>query len=350
MTDQLAIPAIERAAKDVNQNFENNSIQLKKAARKFLKGVRKLIFDYQRIKVLTKSTKNGIGTSLSEIYKVMHENTKITQECIKLQYNFQNALNKFLGRQILLLYVTQDGKMLYADQLNAAKIYQSASAKSDGKGSIKNLDITKLKKYPDEISEEYKSIIQRRENLYRPIQKEVIKRWTDNHNPNNVWVKGNPKLQNTFYWLVGIENGKNKWNWSKRINRGHIYETYAHLVWEEENLMILNPTVESDIGFYWDYMVSHGLLNSISGIVKGDVSFFLNPSIQFAVKSGSFNTAAMGSYLDVAYQLSYGSIEIKRETVELLLNNLPSYSYQVRNYGLRKAEEKIFESIKKTSQ
>jgi len=26
MTDQLAIPAIERAAKDVNQNFENNSI------------------------------------------------------------------------------------------------------------------------------------------------------------------------------------------------------------------------------------------------------------------------------------------------------------------------------------
>ena len=49
-------------------------------------------------------------------------------------------------------------------------------------------------------------------------------------------------------------------------------------------------------------MKAHNL-NNVSGIVQGDVSFFLNPNIQFAVKSGQFSTAAIGTYLDVATQL-----------------------------------------------
>jgi len=149
--------------------------------------------------------------------------------------------------------------------------------------------------------------------------------------------------------LIGIDkDDKKEWAWSKRINRGHIYETYAHLVWEEKQSIILNPTNESDIGRYWNYMNSHGLLNSIAGIVKGDVSFFLDPSIQFAVKSGSFNTAAMGAYLDVAYQLAYGTITINKQMVETLLDNLSSYSYRVREEGLKAAEDKLKELIPST--
>lgn len=342
MSDNIIDPILQPTAKSINEDLQNNSIQLKKAAREFLSGVRKLIADYSHIRVLLKSQNTGTRTSLNKIYEDMKSNVNITQKCIQLQYDFENSLNKFLGREIYLLYITDEGKMLYANELSAAKIYQTATTKTDGKGSIKDLDITKLTQFPKEISEDFKTNIKRRQGLYAPIRDEVITRWTQNHDSNNKWVKRDENLKNTFYWLIGkTKDGKNQWDWSKQINRGHIYETYAHLVWEETNLINFDSAKESDIGAFWNYMESHGLLNSVAGIVKGDVSFFLNPSIQFAVKSGSFNTAAIGSYLDVAYQLSYGKIQIDKNMIEILLKNLASYSYNVRQHGLKIAEEKL---------
>ena len=143
-----------------------------------------------------------------------------------------------------------------------------------------------------------------------------------------------------------MNGNKKEWDWSKSINRGHIYETYAHLVWEEKQELKFDPSIELDIGAYWNYMQSRGLLNSVAGIVKGDVSFFLNPAIQFAVKSGSFNTAAIGSYIDVAYQLAYGTITIDRKMVLALLDNMASYSNAVRQSGLQAAEKKLNDFIK----
>lgn len=342
MADENIInPMIQLTTKDINEDFKNNSEYLKKAAGNFIKGIRKVINKYNHIKVLQRGNSTGIRGKLQEIYSNMKESTLITQECIKLQYNFENALNKFLGREIYLLYVTQEGKMLYANEINAAKIYRTAVARSGGKGSIKDLKTQQLKDFPEEIAENFETTLRRRQNLYKPIQDEVIERWTHNHNDTYGWVQRNPKLVNTFYWK---EN--NKWNWSKTINRGHIYETYAHLVWQENQELSFNPEIELDIGRFWYYMDSHGLLNSIAGVVQGDVSFFLNPSIQFAVKSGNFNTAAMGSYIDVAWQLYYGNITINKNMVNTLLENLPSYSYNVRQYGLKKAEETLDSFIK----
>lgn len=344
MADENIInPMIQSAKKAINDEFKDNSKQLKKAAGNFINGVRKVINKYNHIRTLQRSNNSGIRTKLQEVYSNMKESTLITQECIKLQYNFESSLNKFLGREIYLLYVTQEGQMLYADEIDAAKIYRTAVAKSGGKGSIKDLNVEQLKSFPEEIAANFKTTLRKRQNLYKPIQDKVIERWLQNHDETNVWVRKNPKLKNTFYW----RKNNNEYDWSKQINRGHIYETYVHLVWQENQELFFNPQIELDIGKFWYYMDSHGLLNSIAGIVQGDVSFFLNPSIQFAVKSGEFNTAAMGSYIDVAWQLYYGNITINKDMVNILLKNLPSYSYNVRQYGLKKAEEKLNEFIAK---
>lgn len=348
ITNSIIEPIIDPTTQGINKYLRNNSEYLKKSARTFLSGVRKIINNYSHIRVLLKSTKTGTAASLSTIYESMKTSTQVTRECIKLQYDFETALNNFLGREIQLLYIDEDGKMLYANELNAAKVYQTAVAGKSGKGTIQNLDKNSLTQFPQEIADSFKDTLNRRQNLYTPIRNEVVNRWTDNHNSDNVWVKMDPSHLNTFYWIASTNGDKKEWDWSKSINRGHIYETYAHLIWEEKKEITFNPSIELDIGAYWNYMQNHNLLNSVAGIVKGDVSFFLNPAIQFAVKSGSFNTAAMGPYIDVAYQLSYGTIEINRNMVLTLLDNITSYSNGVRKNGLEFAEKKLKELIPKT--
>lgn len=343
----IITPMLQSTAETLKNDLFDNSVVLKKSARKFIRGLRKIMKNYHNISVLQRGSKVGIQQSLNFIYDAMKKSAEETRQGIKLQYDFEQALNTFLGRQIFLLYITQDGKLLYADQQNAAKIYQTATSHADGKGSIKDIDKTQLTEYPNNISKEFQKDYENRQKLYNPIREQVTKRWTQNHNPENFWVKKDKKLLNTFYWKIGTDNGRNLWNWSKSINRGHISEAYAYLIWQEKSQEKFDPKKESDIGKYWYYMDSHKILNSVAGIVQGDVSFFQDSSIQFAVKSGSFNTAAMGSYIDVAYQLAYGQINITTDMVKTLLKNLPQYSYQVRQNGRQAAEKKLNELIQK---
>lgn len=352
ITDKAIIdPAIQVATKDLNNDVQINIIQLKNSAKKFLNGVQQVINNYNHEKVLLKRDSiNGIKNSLHTIYKTMESDNKITQRCIELQYEFEQDLNKFLNRKILLLYVAQNGDMLYGDEVSSAQIYKTATATSGGKGSINNIQ-NQLTNFPKDIVQSFYEQYENRKSKYKPIYDKVIDRWLDNHDPNksgyyDFWAV-DKKKKDTFYWLKNenAESLQDKWDWSKVINRGHVAETYAYLIWQDKEYQNFDPNYESHIQAYWNYMEAHNILNSVSGIVQGDILFFmnefLNTSIQFAVKSGKFNTAAIGSYLNVAYQLYYGTLNITKEMVESLLKNLPSYSYRLREYGLKVAEAEL---------
>lgn len=248
--------------------------------------------------------------SLLDVYNQMKNSTSITRACIQHQYTFESKLNAFLGRTILLVYVTKGGDILYADEAEAQKIYQRAYRNKDKKGAgsgrgggikLTHSIMDKLTNTPPEIVNTYKETLDYKQGFYRGIRDEVLERWTNNHLDLNNWVKTNSKLLNTFYWMINpnAKEGKNKWDWSSQINRGHINETYIALIWEKKELdeSFKDKTkVEENVKKYWDYMKAHNL-NSKSGIQGGDVTFFLNDSIQLAVKSGTFNTAAIGTYL-----------------------------------------------------
>ena len=358
----LMDPIYENTSKDLSEDISIKSRRLQRAAKKFLRGIRNVLLHYEHIRVLQRSKLVGTKASLNKIYNAMKESTDITRECIKLQYDFESSLNLFLNRKILLLYINSQGELLYSGETEAKKIYQTAMKTEGGKGSIKRLSQDtekKMKNYPKEISEEFHKMLRHRESVYRPITDEVIKRWTDNHNDNNIWVQEDKSRKDTFYWLVGLSGTKKIWDWSSIINRGNIYEAYSNLIWENEKEEDFSPEKEEDIKKFWNYMENHNLLNSVSGIVKGDITFFKDPSIQLAVKSGSFNTAAIGSYIDVAYELAYGNFVletgggkgkriISKDKIEILLNNLASFSRALSKYGLETAEEKLFSIIKES--
>ena len=347
---QVVKEMLDVTAKSLIVNEKGDAVGLRQAAMNFLEGVNAVVYANQEI--LNKELSNT--HSLKDIYMLMRDSTKITQHSIGLQYLFEANLNKFLGREIFLLYVTDDGTMLYADELIASNIYQLASKNKNkeggatGRGGTINIGqrrLDYLKEHPPEIVRKYRNMLKTREQFYKGIKDEVLKRWNNNHNSKNWAVQEDPSHSDTFYWIKGIkENGSKEWSWSAQINRGHIYETYASLIWQNKQKIQLDPKNETDIGKYWEYMKAHNL-NNVSGIVQGDVSFFLNPNIQFAVKSGQFSTAAIGTYLDVATQLVSQNFNITAQNVQNLLKNVQAYQNKVLEYGLHKSQQIIDQEL-----
>ena len=346
----MADKVYQQTAKDLEKEMQQKAITLKSAATKFLNNISNILNTDQHILNLIK----GKEGSLSNIYKRMQQSTDITRKCIEQQFIFEKAINKYLERTISLLYITQDGELLYGTEETAAEIYKTASAKKGGRGQVSNISqnlYKKLENYPSNITNDFKNLYQQRKNLYRPIYNKVVDRWLDNHDKTREFYQFwavQQKKQDTFYWLIDKTKDKkdiNRWGWSKRINRGQIGQTYAYLIWQDKNINFFDPNNEFHIGSYWGYMENHHILNSKAGIVEGDVipflSEFQNIATQFAVKAGSFNTASLGSYLQVAIQLSKGNIKITQETVKILLDKLGSYSYNLKNKGLKEAQKQL---------
>jgi hypothetical protein len=120
----------------------------------------------------------------------MRDSTKITQHSIGLQYLFEMNLNKFLGREILLLYITEKGEMIYADEIAASNIYQLASKNQDEKGratgrgggiNIGQRRLQYLRTYPPNIITRHQDMLKEREEKFQEIRDEVLRRWTINH-------------------------------------------------------------------------------------------------------------------------------------------------------------------------
>lgn len=159
---------LDVTAKTLTVRFKGDTANLQKAANDFLEGVNAVVYANQEI--LNKELSDQ--HSLKDIYMLMRDSTKITQHSIGLQYLFEANLNKFLGREILLLYVAEDGTMIYSDELIASNIYQLASKNKDKSGNATgrggNINIGQrrlqyLKEHPPEIVKQYENMLKTRE-------------------------------------------------------------------------------------------------------------------------------------------------------------------------------------------
>lgn len=263
-------------SKSLYDNNNQDFLILQRQAQKFLTNIR----NYSNIFEESKK-KDSLKKGLTKIYDSMKKDTELTQNLIIEAHHFENAVNTFLQRTMYLTYVKDDGTLLFLDETHTGELYRQATANA-GRGNISKEKITDINDLIQELNKKIQKSVARN----KPIYTSAVYRW----NKTN-W---GPKKH--FYYK---EDGK--WKPSKRVRtRGRIAEAYVQLVIDE------NKTTDKELGLkLLDERIE---IDNIPAVVKGDVVYDAMGNIHLAVKEGSFSTAKIGSY----YNLAINILSIKR--------------------------------------
>ena len=350
--DNITKAAIEFVPNDIKKEF-GNAAYLMNSALNFINNIEKIINQYQH---LNKDI-SFFARPLSNLGQALLHNKQLLRQAISQQYSFEQNLNKFLGRTINFAWVNTDtGEVLFADEVSAQKIYMQADTQASGKKSattgkiyasvVKNSQLSQL---PDFVEENFKNLVEKRLRNHQALLEETLNRWKENHQSKeqNPWAK---EHHDTVYWKhppEGIGNFHHPiYSWSAKVNQGHISQEYINFIFNSiDNL----DATEFGIGTFM--MRNLGKKDSVPGIVKGDIVIENNKSVQIAVKSGQFDTASIGPYLRVAFQIIAFYDEIQSLTideVENILNNTKRYSQKITETGRKKAQE-VIENIAKST-
>lgn len=335
MSDDLGFNSIlNRAVEDLKNFYGKDAEILKNQSTRFLKGLKELMDVYWTI------DNNAKKLSITEIYSSMRQEQALTQALIRLQYTYEECLNKFLRRKINLTWVGPNGQIWILDEAYAVEVYQLAAPKNEGKNRAASgrgqVSVSKF----NQVKENHQKHLK---DIYKEIQKsdfqstymEVRSRWQKNHTQD--WTGEIAKYlkeynkKDTFWWVVNSSANlpSDKYDWSKKMNStGGIAEAYANLVLrtalkQEDNLNLKGDWSEEKIYLYYNYMLSHEVFNNTSGIAEGDINI-MGETTQYAIKTGSqFNTAAIGPTIQAATILSSMDLNlITTDNVLTILNNL----------------------------
>ena len=327
---------------DIKKEF-GNSAYLMNAALNFIKNIENIINQYEHLNKQISFFSRPLG----ELGETLQHNKRLLQQAISKQYLFEQQLNHFLGRSIHFAWADNKGNILFADQVTAREIYSKAGVSTDkSKKYVGKLNPSTVKskatELPTFVQKEYQKQIDKRIRSHQGLYKTILSRWKENNQKEdkNPWTI---EHKQTVYWQHPPEGigdfHHHKYAWSEKINQGHISQGYIDFIF---NSMENFNSTEFDIG---TFMMGHVKKDTIAGVVKGDVVIRnSNGNIQIAVKSGTFNTASIGSYLNAAYQIIelFDTIEnLTIQNVQHILNNLGQYSEKVVKAGKQKAQEII---------
>lgn len=292
---------------------------------------------------------------------VMHHQKNVLQELISKQYLFESQVNQFLGRTINLAWADNKGNILFTDEVSARKIYESFASTST-KNYVGKVNFSrsrglenKMTTLPTFVGKRFQEAIDKRLQRHQDLYKEILKRWKDNDSSHfkdgtkNVWYK---EHKHTVYWEhppKGVDSfNHHRWAWSEVVNKGHISEGYVNFIFNPIRGIALN---EKSIGTL--VMTYVRKPDKIPGIVKGDVVMKTSDGkIQIAVKSaGDFDTASIGPYIRVAYQIIefFNNLDkLTVDNVQYILDNLTRYNQGIVKAGKEEAQrilkDKLFYS------
>ena len=356
MADTEQIPmGQEGISKEIVKDEKDLLEKLQRQASFFLNRVSQAVQD------LKKANESFDDKDVQAIYEAARNTLVQAREITSYQYNFEAALNEFLGREIALLWIDKKGNIFYATQVTAQDIYTKGSRKSEGRLSvnISQKQLTELTKIDEKTNrpkllsfdeylddfEDKASLLKNRRDLYKPVKDTAIRRWEQNHKPtkeSKKWYYAEEKngypYRNTFWWRFNGDYGH-----SAKMNKGNIYEAYMSIIFDKDKNLKpfwLSDT-ETDVRLYWEYMQSRNILNNIPGIVEGDVVF--DNIHQYAVKAGTFNTASLGPYIVAAVEILKLS-ECTPETVkeEVLKEIKPnSFKEKIKEEGFKEFMKEV---------
>lgn len=341
--DEITKTGMQFVPKDLKEKSKE-AAELMEAALTFINNINEILQKYNRNFSLF-STKN-----LSQVAIAMHEDQNKLRELISAQYEFEAKVNKFLGRSINFAWADNEGNIFFADETSAKKIYEEATINTKkfmGKVNISESKIkADMKNLPIFMEKQLQGGINDRIQAHQGLYKEILSRWKENHNENNFWHK---QHENTVYWRKppkGIDNFNHEiWAWSDETNQGYISESYIGFIFNQKT--ILTPSTDFNIGCFMTKFMNEK--DQVPGIVKGDIIVKdTKGQVQIAVKSSNFNTASIGPYISVAYQIIEFYEKLQNLTVDdvkNILNNLKKYNQSVVKKGKEKAQEILGKEI-----
>ena len=320
--EKLLLDATNESVANIdNQDF----LIFKAAAQTFLTQIETLSMEHK-----LKISKSNIKNKIVELYDLMRQNTAYTRAILQYQHAFENALDTFLGRTIMLSYVVPDGNIRFYGSAKVGELYQVAS-KQWGRANITKGKVLKIEE--DDLQEEIKNDIQNSIKNKNLVYQEALIRYNEK-NKAEKYMHYDPSERTFYWWAV---DHKKLGGWTDQIaNRGPIAEGYAGAVINQDP-EVSNNNIEHSLKMLW---LNHIKKDSIGAAIKGDIVLDSNNNIQFAVKSGSFSTARIKQYIALADNI----IKINSLTPEQLSSNA-GLLYQLSGNGFSDMAEKIVNAI-----
>lgn len=356
MADSVTDEGMKFVLRDVKESYDNSKVLLNRAMI-FINELNTIIQTYNHgYKLLLQE-----GSSFRYITEIMQRNEQKMQEIIKAQYQFQSAVNDFLGRSIHFAWVSSKGEVFFTSETSAEKIYASASLQTTdqnkNKGKLSSIDINSLGKLVKNsesfMKEAYQNQINDKIAAHQSMYQDVVKRLNKNKDSKNLMAEGH---FNTVYWDTPEQGPKgaeikitklHKWTWSHKVSEGDLAEGLINFIFNSKKDASLN------IGtFMLKWVEAH---NSIPGITKGDIVVKgTYDKVQIAVKATrTFDTASIGPYLRAAYTIITFADKLDQLTmtkVKDILNNVPRYSIKIEEKAKLYLEEKTGEIILKAKE
>lgn len=316
----------EETLKVIQKTGQADFLELQQAAKIFLSKVGSFSGDNR--------FSNFQEVVLKDIYQNMRNITEYTRVMVTYQHEFEVVLNKFLGKNLYLTYVMPNGEIIYFDEINVGEMYLKAR-QNRGRGNISGSVVKKMTAsgiQDQRLRQDLKTSADRKKRVYQ----EAVTRFKKNKAEN--YMNYDPS-KNTFYWWQ--VDHKTLGGWTRPIvNLGPIAEGYAEAVILEDKEVDPN-NMEHALKILWE---NHIRKDSEGAAVKADVVLNNN---EFAIKSGTFSTAMIGQYLNLALALT----KINVLSVQDLKENLAIFSRKLGKKGRKIIEylnEKTTEEVKVT--
>lgn len=296
---------VENTLEEIYNSEYEDFQKLKQAAMTYIRQVQEISNLYEQIIL-----KSKLQNKIREIYVRMREETSFTKLMLDYQHTFETSLNDFLGRKIYLTYVNDDGTFYYYDDLNIGKLYQTAT-KNKGRGNISESNIFDANDLEENLQKELKKAADERKKVYTT----ALERYRKNKVEES--MDYNPS-KNTYYWWTVYHRTLR--HTDKIVNEGPIAEGYADSVVQQDP-NISNNNIEMSLEHLW---LNYIHKDSIGAIEKGDV-VLKGTNLEFAIKKGSFSTAMVRQYIQLAYNISQMDM-ITKEELKANINQLSKLS------------------------
>lgn len=222
-------------------------------------------------------------------------------------YAFEEAVNIFLGREVILTFVDNEGNLIITEPGKKTRQYYrnlTSLMGSDGRATFKKVG----SKYQagQDIYEKYLStqVISQKKQVYQKALERYDKDAGEQQDTMRYKML-DPEAQHTFYWRTRRDHPQFLYYYKgvglKKYNKGHIAQAYANLIISRKALF-LYANLQDSLSILFNEIS----LDSVPAIFKGDISQGASDPVQFAIKNyNSASTAALGPYIGVAYYLVY---------------------------------------------
>lgn len=320
--------AIDISAKDVHENLSEDFNALQQAAIIFLTEIINIYNNGSRVRI-----HRGGENEIMRLWSI-YRDAATSRELALSQQRFSSALDKYLGRTIVLTYVAPDGQMyMYTEEgeaeilskvgKNAGRANFNASAWLGGKKGHVPQQYQKLMDGEIDLIQKIHRSTSRRQEVYA----EGIRRYNFNQSSKS---NSSPEEKRRYYYKFNPPYHQFP---PTGFSRGEVAEAYVNAVMKEDR-DIKNDEMETSLQtLYEKYIASHK--DNIPAIVKGDVVVNEEDGkISLAVKGQSASTAKIGQYIVAAHEISRMSMP-PAEGVQKWLESLPD----IATYAKRVEEE-----------